>query len=242
MRLIKFRKNVYSQNGEDGVLGELISRLGLEAQHLKWCVEFGAWDGKHLSNTFNLVENKSWHAVYIEGDPKKYQALLDTAEAFPKIRPLMAMVGGSNGSGTSLDDLLSTTEIPKEYDLLSIDIDSDDLSIWARHVNYSPKIVVIEINSEVPPGILQWHDGEKVFSNSFSAVLEVATRKSYTLVCHTGNLIFVRNDLISRVAIDDLDLMFPERLFLWDWVSNGGTSKLFKILRVVKGIFINSKK
>ena len=30
-------------------------------------VEFGAWDGKHLSNTFNLIE-KGANSVLIEGE------------------------------------------------------------------------------------------------------------------------------------------------------------------------------
>ena len=29
----------------------------------RWACEFGAWDGKHLSNTYNLVVNHGWSAV-----------------------------------------------------------------------------------------------------------------------------------------------------------------------------------
>ena len=61
----KYRKNKYSQNGEDGVLQEILKRLNIKKG---WVCEFGAWDGKHLSNTFNLVEKKNFQAVYIEGN------------------------------------------------------------------------------------------------------------------------------------------------------------------------------
>ena len=71
----KFGDNVHSQNGEDGVIKEILKRLGLNKSENYWCVEFGAWDGIHLSNTFSLVE-KSWNAVYIEGDKVRYQELL----------------------------------------------------------------------------------------------------------------------------------------------------------------------
>ena len=49
---LEFRKNNYSQNGEDGVL-EKITNL-LELNNLELC-EFGAWDGIQGSNTFNFI-------------------------------------------------------------------------------------------------------------------------------------------------------------------------------------------
>ena len=75
MKLIEYRKNIHSQNGEDGVIDEIFKRINLASlSHEKWCVEFGAWDGKHYSNTFHLVE-QGWNAVYIEGDIEKYSDL-----------------------------------------------------------------------------------------------------------------------------------------------------------------------
>ena len=67
----KYRKNIFSQNGEDGVISEILERLKLNKNN-SWCCEFGAWDGIHGSNTFNLVKHSDYNAVYIEGDKKKY--------------------------------------------------------------------------------------------------------------------------------------------------------------------------
>ena len=61
-RLINYRANRHSQNGEDGVLNEIFTRLGLMRKPGR-AVEFGAWDGMHLSNTFDLVERFGWSAV-----------------------------------------------------------------------------------------------------------------------------------------------------------------------------------
>jgi len=72
----KYRKNVYSQNGEDGIIEELLKRLNINNG---WVCEFGAWDGIHLSNTFNLVK-KNFNAVFIEGDKNKYNDLLETVK------------------------------------------------------------------------------------------------------------------------------------------------------------------
>ena len=78
-----------------------------------------------------------------------------------------------------------------------------------------PKIIVIEIN--LRPGILQWHNGVKFIGILFST-LSVAKDKGYTLVCHTGNMIFVRNDLISKLNIPEEELQYPERLFFDGWI------------------------
>jgi hypothetical protein len=56
--LSKYRKNYFSQNGEDGVLEEILSRLDIKSG---WCVEFGAWDGKTFSNTFQRLSRPSWN-------------------------------------------------------------------------------------------------------------------------------------------------------------------------------------
>lgn len=70
MNLINIRnnsKNVYSQSSEDSIIQQLLLLISESHSLSKWCVEFGAWDGKFLSNTFNLVENYSYKGVYIEG-------------------------------------------------------------------------------------------------------------------------------------------------------------------------------
>jgi hypothetical protein len=175
-----FFENQYSQNGEDGIINEILNRLEWETLS-NWVVEFGAWDGKHLSNTFALVENKGFKAVFIEGDSAKYQDLLKTAQEFQGINPVCEMVSNDQGKENSLDNLLNRTDIPVDFDVLSIDIDTFDLDIWESFTKYHPKVVIIEINSGIMPGILSrhnsLHDG-----NSFSSTLLVAAKKNYTLV------------------------------------------------------------
>ena len=221
----KYQSNIYSQNGEDGVIAEILKRLGLFNDN-NWCVEFGAWDGKYLSNTFALVERHNFNAVYIEGEEKKFQDLLETAKTFRKIIPICAYVDSQPDDENSLDNLLAGTKIPKDFELLSIDIDSYDLDVWESLTIFSPKIVVIEINSSIPPGIV-WRHSTKLRGNTFTATCNVAQQKGYTPVCHTGNLILVRNDLIDKLDLDNRYLAHPELLFLFDsmWISE----PMFKI-------------
>jgi hypothetical protein len=227
--LSSFRLDQHSQNGEDGIIAEIIKRIGLVINCDFYCVEFGAWDGVHLSNTFALVESHGASAVYIEGDKNKFRQLLETTKRHPSITPVEGLVTGmrtpegpittSAFTGTfnpdkvaTLDEILRKTACPREYELLSIDIDSHDLEVWEAHNEYQPKIVVIEINSSIPPGILQWHRG-LYQGNSFSSTLSVAKAKGYTLAYHTGNMIFVRDDLVGLIGIEEVDRNFPERLF-----------------------------
>jgi hypothetical protein len=216
----RYQSNVHSQNGEDGVIAEIHKRLNVSADADNWCVEFGAWDGIHLSNTFHLVE-RGWNAVYIEGDNKRYGDLLNTARRYPKITPVNAFVARFAGDELSLDSILGKTAIPAEFALLSIDIDSYDCDVWESLKNYTPKVVIIEINSSVPPGIV-WRHSEKTKGNTFSATCNVAKKKGYTLVCHTGNLIFVRDDLVGELNIDQRYIDYPELLFQFDgkWVQD----------------------
>src|SRR3974390_384214 len=53
---------VFSQNGEDGVLGEIFARIG--ADH-RFFVEFGVEDGVECNTRF-LAEVLGWSGVYIE--------------------------------------------------------------------------------------------------------------------------------------------------------------------------------
>lgn len=194
----KYKTNVYSQNGEDGIVGELLKRLKIEKG---WVCEFGAWDGIHLSNTFNLVKNKNFNAVFIEGDRGKYKDLLITVEKFPNIIPINAFVD-HNDTSNSLDNLLNQTEIPNDFDILSIDIDSYDYQVWKSLQVYKPKIIIIEINSAVNVNNSNWiHTPNTYQGTGFKPTYELGLEKGYKFVLHTGNMFFVREDLFDELNI-----------------------------------------
>ncbi len=193
-----FKKNIRSQNGEDGIIEELLKRLNIDNG---WVCEFGAWNGKHLSNTFNLVENKDFNAVFIEGDKNKYKDLLKTVKEFPKIVPIEAMVD-HNDSSNSLDNLLKQTEIPNDFDILSIDIDSYDYQVWKSLKVYKPKLVIIEINSSVKVNNdIHIHSPGKYQGTGFKPTYDLGLEKGYKFILHTGNMFFIRDDLFDKLNI-----------------------------------------
>ena len=201
MYLNNFRSIRHSQHGEDGIIAELLRILKIKDSVDCWAVEFGAWDGKYLSNTFAKVED-GWSAVYIEGDPEKYNDLLVTAEQYKNIVPVQAMVSRYPNNENSLEKLLSKTPLPLDFELLSIDIDTYDLDVWEYMELYSAKIVVIETNSGAHViNDPTWRHTEDENGNvikggsSLAATLDVAKKKGYKLAAFTGNAILVRNDL-----------------------------------------------
>lgn len=209
----RYKHDIYSQNGEDGVINEILRRLNITKG---WVVEFGAWDGKYLSNTFHLVE-KGFSAVYIEGDSNKIKALNDTVINYPNIIPVHKFVSYDTMSESSLDNILKNTPIPLDFDVLSIDIDSYDFQVWKAVTKYNPKIVVIEIESSIDPYNNTYiHDGVKCKGTSFRPMLELGIEKDYKFVCHSGNMIFVRNDLYERLDISEY--IDPVENFRRDWL------------------------
>lgn len=193
-----YGKNIYSQNGEDGIIEELLKRLNIKNG---WVCEFGAWDGIHLSNTFNLVKNKKFNAVFIEGHKNKYKDLLNTVEKYPNIIPINAYVDHNN-TNNSLDNLLKQTMIPNDFDILSIDIDSYDYQVWKSLKMYKPKIVIIEINSSVKVNNQEWiHTPDKYNGTGFKPTYDLGIEKGYKFVLHTGNMFFIREDLFDILNI-----------------------------------------
>lgn len=144
-KIHRSRRKFYSQSGEDGALDYVLGKLPVRDS---WLVEFGAWDGKHLSNSYHLLCERGYSGVFIEMERDRFETLQKTMEPFGvRCSCLNRAVGLENEN--KLDNLLSSTLIPMDFDLLSIDIDGDDYHVWSSLHDYRPKIVIIEINNRV---------------------------------------------------------------------------------------------
>jgi hypothetical protein len=199
MRLLDYAKNVYSQTGEDGVLAAVLDKIGAKD---KWCVEFGAWDGQHFSNTCNLIDNAGYSAVLIEGNRERFQDLLKRHGKNPKVFALNRLVGFNQNDG--LDSLLANVPIPKDFDLLSIDIDGNDYHVWSALSAYIPKVVCIEFNPTIPTELdfIQRADPTVTQGASLLALTRLANQKGYELVAVTAwNAIFVRSEYFQLFQI-----------------------------------------
>lgn len=203
-------RNVHSQNGEDGIIEEILRRLGIldrtQSDPL-WCVEFGAWDGVHLSNTMHLIETHNAHAVLIEPDADRYLDLVDNTAQFAGVHTIKSVVGSSGD--TRLDTLLATTDCPRSFDVLSIDVDGHDYWCWAALENYTPSVVVIEYNQTIPYGVPYRtpRDPSMRHGSSVSALEELGQSKGYALVAVTEtNTVFVRRDRVDELRLTDTSI------------------------------------
>jgi len=199
--LLDHKKDVYSQTGEDGVIEAILSALG---ERDKWCVEFGAWDGQHLSNTRNLIQNRGYRAILIEGDSERYKDLRATYDDNGGVFAVNAFVGFDPHDG--LDTILAATSIPRDFDLCSIDIDGNDYHAWKAIKAYRPKLVCIEFNPTIPTDcpFVQPADPALNHGAGIAALVELGKSKGYELASVLPwNAFFVRNDLFARLEISD---------------------------------------
>jgi len=193
--------NVHSQNGEDGVIATILDAL---PETDRWCVEFGAWDGIHLSNTRHLIESREYGAVLIEADPARCEELRRNCAPFPRVQAVEALVGFTEADG--LDAILQATGIPSDFDLLSIDIDGNDYHVWAAVTSYRPKVVCIEFNPTIPTELdfVQDRDPAARVGASLAALVRLGREKGYELAAVTlVNAVLVRADLYPHLGITD---------------------------------------
>lgn len=222
--LLSYAGNVYSQTGEDGILAKISDILGIASG---WCVEFGAGDGKHLSNTRNLIVNHGWSGVLIEADKNKCRQLRETYAGTPGVVTLREYVTYTGES--SLDVILANTPLPQDFDLLSIDIDGNDYHIWDSLWGYQPKVVCIEHNPTIPNDVefVQPRAMAVYQGSSALALRKLGKAKGYALVAQTRlNSIFVQEDYFESFGIQDnsLDRLWPkENKFLQVYVLYDGT-------------------
>lgn len=202
-----FERSVHSQHGEDGVLQAIFDALGVTNGT---AVEFGAWDGVHLSNTAAL-RDAGWQTCLIEGDPERYATLVQRFGSDPRVVPVNTWVRHEGES--SLDAILAK-HFPKPVDLLSIDIDGDDYHILAG-LKLRPRVIVVEINPTIPPFIDRVNPLGANKGSSLAAFARLAKSKWYDLVHATVlNAFFVDTTRNGRIRPRT-----PFDVFRWDFVK-----------------------
>lgn len=213
-------KNVYSQNGEDGILEFIFWQLGIDKGYF---VEFGAWDGIVFSNSCNLYRHKSWSGLLIEIDPERYQNLIRNVSEYHVKTACLAI------TPENINQVFDEQMVPHDFDLLSIDIDGNDYAVWqSLEEKYKPKIVIIEpcFGRQKTSNPM---DGDGVEGKRISAqgtnvlpIIELGNAKGYDLLEHNGgNVIMIRSDLFQALGYKNpIDIKTRFRRYHWSPNSN----------------------
>ena len=205
LRLNRYEFRVFSQGGEDGILMEIFRRIGIDS---KTFVEVGLEDGRE-SNTRHLL-TQGWGGLWVEGSVRCAGRIREHFKQELDVERLK--LEERFVSPADLDVLMRCAGLPEELDLLSIDVDSIDFWLWEAVKLHRPRVVLMEYNARIPPGI-DWtlpEDGKgKAYPGggaSLDALVRLGRVKGYTLVgCgFTGcNAFWVRDDLLAgRFCID----------------------------------------
>ena len=207
-----YKRQVHSQSGEDGILEKIFETLEIKNG---WYCEFGAGDGNWICNTRKLRE-EGWKGVLIEGDSESFNNLKNNYGTHPDVSIIESYI--SCEPSESLDDLLSDTDIPKDFDLLSIDVDGNDLWIWKSLKNYTPKVVVVEYNPHYNPTdslTIKYDPNHRFNSDNYygataGAFNKLAEEIGYKLIGSTAglNLFYCKKEISDKFKELDINEVY----------------------------------
>lgn len=198
--LINYRKRVYSQTIEDGIIEGIFDNIGTTN---KYFIEFGAWDGTKFSNTANLRINEGWNGLLLEGNESRANQYDYVDHAFI--------------TAENINTLFEKHKVPKEYDLLSIDLDGNDYWIWKAldENKFKARVVVAEYNCNFPnqyeskaikydANLISTNPSINYYGATIPAFKKLGELKGYSLIYRVNNhnLFFVRTDLLHEEDIN----------------------------------------
>ena len=211
--LLKYRRNITSEHGEDGIIKRIFNVIGEET---RWCVELGALNGVHGSNVWQLVKNEGWSGVLIEADKTYFEKLRKEFADTPLAQCVNAFV--SFEGPQSLNSIFAQTRLPKNFDLFSLDIDGNEYHLWDSLADYRPRVMVVEFNPSIPNDVsfVQPRDMNVFQGSSLSALVELGKRKGYELIAaNEVNAFFVLRELFPKFGLSDnsIDTLHTDRQF-----------------------------
>jgi hypothetical protein len=209
--LLRYANNVTSQGGEDGIIQRLFQLIdgSTSPNNSRYCVDVGAWDGIHWSNTHSLLVLKEWSGILIEASSDRFEELQKLHEPLGNVC-LNERVSCEFGGKTLSSLLRQFSFLPCNFDFLTIDVDGCDYwlmrDILASTI-YHPKVICVEFNPTmphdliyIPPQCDEVHHG-----CSLAALVELASTYNYVLVETTCyNAFFVQENLFFDFIVNEL--------------------------------------
>ena len=144
--LCRAQGQVYSQNGEDGIIAEIFARIGTTNRVF---VEIGVGDG--IENNTRLLLESGWTGVWIdcgEENARAVRSRFREAIADQRLTFIDQMA-----TAETVDDLLVAAGVPERIDLLSVDVDANTHHLWRAIRSVTPRVACVEYNGSYPPSL-----------------------------------------------------------------------------------------
>ncbi len=199
--LQRYGFRVYSQGDEDGILQQILERIGTTSKRF---LEIGVGHGQQNNTLFLLL--KGWSGVWIDGSARCAERIEQSFADFLRTQQLVFLRASVNRDNINVLAAQSTRDA--SVDVLSIDIDGNDYHVLKALTSVAPRVIIVEYNAKFTPP-MQWvmpydlmhtWDGSDYFGASLKSYELMLATKGYGLVgCSiTGiNAFFVRDDLRS---------------------------------------------
>jgi hypothetical protein len=198
----------FSEFEEDGHLLYLLTLAGSTSRTV---VEISSQDGRVCMAT-NLLVHHRWRGFLFDGDPVFVSEGRRFFAAHPGTRSAPPVMRSEWFTRENVNGVLAAAGVPDEVDVLSLDIDGNDLYLWSA-MRLRPRILICEFNNAVPSELALTipykpdfsftalpADQEMFRSASLAAFVAVGRRKGYRLVGMNAlgfNAIFLRDDVLA---------------------------------------------
>jgi hypothetical protein len=198
---IQDEASVYSQNGEDGIIQKIFDVVGTTN---KIAAEIGTstlgYPNPIETNTMNLLSS-GWKTFWFDSNDPSYvpQNCVFTKEFL---------------TTDNIADIFAKAGVPKDLDLLSIDVDGNDYHFREALYEFNPRVCVMEYNGcfdgsteHIMPlnNDYVWAgNNDRIFGASLKSYTMQADRMGYDLVyCDSQgvNAFYVRKDINVFTAL-----------------------------------------
>ena len=221
------KKKGSSYAGEFEHLDKIMNKFKISNGYI---VDIAAGDGYRQSCTLDFFK-RGWKGLCVEMDPISFSHLSFLYHQFPKVNLSKNIVTPLN-----VHLILEANNVPKNFDLLNLDIDSYDLEVMKKMLeeNFTPKVISMEINEKIPPPIyfsIKFDKNDKskkdhFYGCSITAAADLLIKKGYVVESlQYNNLIGLKKNLLNDAPKNiDIGQIYeegyknkPDRTKLFPW-------------------------
>jgi hypothetical protein len=191
--------------GEMNYLTSLMEKLSISSGHI---IDIAASNGVDMSSTLYFFQ-KEFSGLAIEMDSNKFSELAFVYKAFPNVKLCNLRITPKN-----IYPVLKSFNMAQEISILNLDIDSYDLDVITSLLEsgVSPRIISLEINEKIPPGIFfkvnyddkHYWKGDHFYGCSLEAACIEIKKFNYVLVGLEFNNAFFVSKEIALGGLSDL--------------------------------------